>query len=130
MVKETKGSPYIIAIFAGLLASVVSTNITRLVGAWETNWYYVILCLVYMAIGAKILTYFSKLAFGPLVTVYAMIPFGVVIDCTFDWFVWKNDRNLFPFEIIMQFIIVWVPMLLSVGIVKLVRSNNRFNLTQ
>jgi hypothetical protein len=50
------------------------------------------------------------------------IPFAVVADSTYDFFVNHIDRNLFPFEIVFWWFFSAIPALIGYGIGRLLRK--------
>lgn len=99
---------------AGITAPLIITNICRVAGTWSTGWWFLPAALVYGFIGIMIGRSSYRPIIVPLIIVYFLIPFGIILDAVVDWYVWHHDRNLFPFEIVILCILVPAP--LGVGV--------------
>ena len=121
--------PYLVAILGGLLASIVATNVCRVLGIWGTEWWYLVAAMAYLIVGIAVFLGPVRLTFAPFMIVYAAIPFGIVIDAAFDLAIWNYDRNLFPFEIALHFMFAWAPLLVGALIGRSVRSSKQLQAT-
>ena len=76
-------------------------------------WYFLPLLIGYGILGWFAWSGNWNATFKKFILVYVSIPIAILIDVTFDWYVWSNDRNLFPIEIVMIFIVCQAPLLLG-----------------
>lgn len=92
------------AMASGLLASLVITNVSRLFHAWNSLW---------------------GLAIAPVGIVLGAIVPGVIIHAALDFHLRHFDRNLFPFEIVMWWIVAPLPLMGGIAIARLIKLWHR-----
>ena len=109
-----------------ILAPIAYTNLGRLFGIWESQWMYVILLSIYIAIGTYIMHAYKAKPWGYFFTVILLMPIGVLLDVIIDWNLRDFDRNLFPFEILFLLVVTPVLLLVGMGLSKALGSNNTF----
>lgn len=97
--------------FIGLTVPIISTTTLRLLGIEYTSvWYFLPLMVGYGLIGWIAWSGTWKLTLKKFLIIYAAIPIAVFIDVLANWFIWSNDRNLFPLEIALNFIVCQLPL--------------------
>ena len=98
----------------GLIVPVVSTTSLRLLGVEYTSmWYFLPLMIGYGLLGWMAWSGAWKQTLTKFLVIYAAIPIAVLVDATVDWYIWSNDRNLFPLEIILIFIACQIPLFIG-----------------
>lgn len=112
---EKKKFHLALVISVGLLAPLLATSITRAAGLFDTNWQFFVLGLVYAGIALSFAGRSPNRPAAHLAIVYAMIPFGVILDAIVDFFVHHYDRNLWPIEVVI--LLVFLPIPLAAGVV-------------
>ncbi len=110
---ERRNNKKYVAPLLGILLPIVSTNICRILGIWESIWGFLILAILYITAGAYFWEGTFKSSLNISLLVWLFIPIGVLIDVYIDFIVWKFDRNLFPIEIGLLWLIV--PLFLFSG---------------
>ena len=98
----------------GLLIPIICTTSLRLLEIeYTTMWYFLPLLIGYGILGWLAWSGNWIATLKNFSLVYVSIPIAILIDVTFDWFVWSYDRNLFPIEIVMIFIVCQIPLFLG-----------------
>jgi hypothetical protein len=118
-------SPFFVALIAGILAITGINNISRLLGIWGSDGIYIVALFVFLIMGMA-LAYFAPQTRSKIVLIfcaYVGIVLGVTIDATLDFFLRHYDRNLFPFEIVLWWIIAPLPLL--VGVIAVQRTRDK-----
>ncbi len=105
----------------GVLAPIAYSNISRVLGLWESPWMLVVLVAIYVGIGAYIWQETFKRTWRHFFVIILLIPVGIFIDANIDFFIRNFDRNLFPFEIVILWIITPVLLLFGMGLRKLIK---------
>ncbi len=103
---------------SGLFASTIITNFARALGVFGSGWVWLIIAVVYGAVGYLLWNGSVKSTFFPMLTAYLLIPVGVVVDVTIDFSYHNSDRNLFPFEILMYLAVAWLPLFIGALLAK------------
>jgi hypothetical protein len=57
-----------------------------------------------------------------VIVMLAAIPFSIVVDATYDFYVNHVDRNLFPLEIVFWWVVTPIPAILGYWTGLLIRS--------
>jgi len=122
--EETWKIPHTMALLAGLLSPLATTNISHLIGLWEMDWLFIFAIVPYLLSGILIFKVAGKLSLPPFVIIYLAIPFGVIIDVLLDSVLWNIDRNLFPVEIGAHLLVAWAPLLVG-GLIGHSASSNK-----
>ena len=106
-------SPIFVGLITGILAIIGINNISRLLGLWDGNGLYIVALFTFLIMGMALAKFTHKTSskISLVMCSLAGIVLGVIIDVTLDFFLRHYDRNLFPFEIIMWWIIAPLPIL-------------------
>lgn len=113
-------APLVISIWALILAGVISpvliNNISRFLNVWTDNGVYVVALFVFLLIGLFVVYSISKpthAMLGGLIS-YVSISAGVFADAQLDWYLRDYDRNLWPFEILIWWVLSPVPIIAGI----------------
>lgn len=98
---------------AGLFAPLIATSLARITGLFNTGWQFLIIGLVYGGIAFYITVRSQNRFVARLAIIYAMIPFGVILDAAFDFFIHHYDRNLWPIEVVISLLFLLFPLALG-----------------
>jgi hypothetical protein len=112
----------VVAFIAGLLASLIINDISRLLNVWDSSLGPQVVALVIFVISGWLLEYTAPMntKFKDRIKhigifCFALAP-GVFIDAMIDFYFRHYDRNLFPFEIIMWWVFAPLPLLAGMTI--------------
>ena len=106
----------VLAGLGGLFASIEGTTVCRLLEEPLTTYWFFSAFVVYFATGVSVSSCPPKLAVLSLIMMYLAIPFGISLDSVVDYLVGQQNRNMFPFEIIIHYAFVWAPGILGIGL--------------
>lgn len=109
----------------GVLAVIVSYRVGAHLGLFETFWGWGFGALCFFLAATSVPIFFPKSSWASVFVMLGAIPFAVFADATYDFFVNRIDRNLFPFEIVFWWIVTPIPTLVGYGIGLLVRKMRR-----
>jgi hypothetical protein len=112
MAKSSSALTFGMALLAGMVCPIFINNISRSFGIWGTSRVYVVALIVFLLLGL-LLGYFMKTATFAGVLALAGVAVGVVLDVDLDWSFRGYDRNLWPFEIVIWWIVAPVPMIIG-----------------
>ena len=59
---------------------------------------------------------YSKSRWACVFVMLGAVPFAVLTDAAYDFFLNRVDRNLFPFEIIFWWVVIPIPTLIGYGL--------------
>jgi hypothetical protein len=96
-----------------ILVIIGINNISRMLGVFHGDGVYVVAFILFFVMGMAV----SRLAPSPeaklfvIVIAYVGIVFGVKLDAEMDFVLRHYDRNLYPFEIIIWWILAPIPLL-------------------
>lgn len=112
--EEKRFNP-ILMMTTGLFAQLFATSFARIIGLYGTGWDLVIMVLVYVGIACVVTVRSPNRLVVRLAIIYAMSPFGVILDTTVDFFVYHYDRNLWPIDVVI--LLVLLPVILMLGVI-------------
>jgi len=101
--------------FLGIAAPIVIYRTLQLFGTKETAITLIVAALVLGAAAAYASSRIGGRSWAIAGLMYAGIPIGTFIDVMVDSFLFSNDRNLFPLEIVMWWIVGAFPVALGVN---------------
>lgn len=113
--KQILHSPIFVAIISGILAITGINNISILLGLRDGE----VICFALFAffvMGMALAKFAHKNTskFSLVIHSFAGIFLGVIIDVTLDFLIRHYERNLFPLEIIMYWIMAPLPLLAGI----------------
>ena len=111
-------------IIPAILGYPIVTTISHLLPQEISPWGYFLLLPLYLWLGYFIKISHENMYWKLFFIVLVCVPVAVILDVLLDWSIWGIDRNLFPIEIV----ILWVvgSALLLVGmLVGKVRGPNK-----
>jgi hypothetical protein len=97
----------------GVASPIAINNISRFLGVWGTDGAYLVAFFVFL-LSSGLLAYCSpKSLWIAGCILFFSIAVGVFIDATLDFFLRAYDRNLWPLEILMWWVLAPVPVVLG-----------------
>ncbi|HEY6199844.1 MAG TPA: hypothetical protein VI231_14635 [Candidatus Binatia bacterium] len=94
-------------------------NVSRALGFWGDSRVWVVAGIILFLIGLFLAFFESTYTLFSGFIALASIAIGVTLDAMLDFDFRHYDRNLFPFEILIWWVVSPIPMILGVGLGKL-----------
>jgi hypothetical protein len=86
---------------------VAAFNLDKVPGSW---W---LLPFCFFIVAASVPVIFPASRWTSVIVMLASIPFSIVVDSTYDFYINHIDRNLFPLEIVFWWVVTPVPAMLG-----------------
>jgi hypothetical protein len=100
----------------GMTAVIACYRIGARLDLFDTFWGWGVGAFVFLLAAASVPLVFSKSNWACLFVMLGAIPFAVVTDVGYDFFVNHIDRNLFPLEIVFWWVVTPIPTVIGYGL--------------
>ncbi|MBX3646147.1 MAG: hypothetical protein KF766_00550 [Rhodocyclaceae bacterium] len=100
----------------GIAAPIVTYRTLKIFDIEEMSAIFLIGALVFGACAAFSRKRLPRRSWSIATLIYLGVPIGTLVDVSVDSFLFDNDRNLFPFEIVLWWVIAAIPILIGLHI--------------
>lgn len=111
-------------ILAGVISPVLINNISRILNVWNGEGFYAVALVIFLFTGLFVAYLIPKpthAILGGLIS-YVNISAGVFVDAQIDWSLRAYDRNLWPFEILIWWVLAPIPMITGIMLAYIFRK--------
>jgi hypothetical protein len=129
-IKGTMISTMMVALIIGVLAIAGGENLSRVLGVSELfGTIFVIIGVFIMGLILGFIAPSEASITDLLLCAYGAIVIGDFVDILIDWFFRSRDRNLWPLEIIVLFVLAFLPIFLSIKISRKISNAKQLSST-